>query len=138
MLNTIAWPYPLTTRQMSSIRYKSTALLRAFVTPAKLDNDLLEISLAGLRSVFSYSPFPGQHVYVVEKPAFGFLPISHTLSFHTSSVSFIGNIPTEEEWGNLWKAWDLVTLSMIPSEMLHQKPIDLRHKCLFYIGHIPT
>ncbi|KDQ55037.1 hypothetical protein JAAARDRAFT_37574 [Jaapia argillacea MUCL 33604] len=22
--------------------------------------------------------------------------------------------------------------------MLHQKPIDLRHKCLFYIGHIPT
>jgi len=27
---------------------------------------------------------------------------------------------------------------MIPHEMLHQKPIDLRHKCLFYIGHIPT
>ncbi|KIJ65772.1 hypothetical protein HYDPIDRAFT_87355 [Hydnomerulius pinastri MD-312] len=27
---------------------------------------------------------------------------------------------------------------MIPQEMLHQKPIDLRHKCLFYIGHIPT
>ncbi|EPQ54993.1 hypothetical protein GLOTRDRAFT_60878 [Gloeophyllum trabeum ATCC 11539] len=27
---------------------------------------------------------------------------------------------------------------MIPPGMLHQKPIDLRHKCLFYIGHIPT
>ncbi|EGO00865.1 hypothetical protein SERLA73DRAFT_105312 [Serpula lacrymans var. lacrymans S7.3] len=27
---------------------------------------------------------------------------------------------------------------MIPKHMLHQKPIDLRHKCLFYIGHIPT
>ncbi|EIN06452.1 hypothetical protein PUNSTDRAFT_105460 [Punctularia strigosozonata HHB-11173 SS5] len=27
---------------------------------------------------------------------------------------------------------------MIPREMLLQKPIDLRHKCLFYIGHIPT
>lgn len=27
---------------------------------------------------------------------------------------------------------------MIPREMLHHKPIDLRHKCLFYIGHIPT
>jgi hypothetical protein len=49
-----------------------------------------------------------------------------------------GNIPTLDEWRNLWKAWDLVTLRMIPEEMLHQKPIDLRHKCLFYIGHIPT
>ncbi|KIY53993.1 hypothetical protein FISHEDRAFT_63194 [Fistulina hepatica ATCC 64428] len=27
---------------------------------------------------------------------------------------------------------------MIPPEMLLQKPIDLRHKCLFYIGHIST
>jgi hypothetical protein len=49
-----------------------------------------------------------------------------------------GNIPCPKEWKNLWKAWDLVTLQMIPEEMLHQKPIDLRHKCLFYIGHIPT
>ena len=28
--------------------------------------------------------------------------------------------------------------AQLPPEMLHQKPIDLRHKCLFYIGHIPT
>lgn len=27
---------------------------------------------------------------------------------------------------------------MIPEGMLHTKPIYLRHKCLFYIGHIPT
>lgn len=27
---------------------------------------------------------------------------------------------------------------MIPSSMLLQKPIDLRHICLFYLGHIPT
>ncbi|KAG8771688.1 hypothetical protein FRC12_003469 [Ceratobasidium sp. 428] len=27
---------------------------------------------------------------------------------------------------------------MIPQEMLRQKPIDLRHKCLFYLGHIPA
>nr|KAF8995500.1 C-type lectin protein [Cyathus striatus] len=49
-----------------------------------------------------------------------------------------GNIPTPEEWQNLWSVWDLITLGMIPQGMLHQKPIDLRHKCLFYIGHIPT
>jgi len=52
--------------------------------------------------------------------------------------SLPGNIPTLEEWDRLWAAWDMVTLQMIPYEMLHQKPIDLRHKCLFYIGHIPT
>jgi hypothetical protein len=27
---------------------------------------------------------------------------------------------------------------MIPPSMLMQKPIDLRHICLFYLGHIPT
>ena len=27
---------------------------------------------------------------------------------------------------------------MIPPTMRHQKPIDLRHICLFYFGHIPT
>ena len=26
---------------------------------------------------------------------------------------------------------------MIPKELLHTKPIDLRHICLFYLGHIP-
>ncbi|KAI5890367.1 uncharacterized protein SCHCODRAFT_02669525 [Schizophyllum commune H4-8] len=56
----------------------------------------------------------------------------------TPTPSPLGNIPTEAEWHALWAAWDLVTLSMIPPDMLHQKPIDLRHKCLFYIGHIPT
>lgn len=42
------------------------------------------------------------------------------------------------EFRTLWSAWDLVTLGMIPPSMLHQKPIDLRHKPLFYIGHLPT
>lgn len=42
------------------------------------------------------------------------------------------------EWQELWKAWDFVTLRMIPSSMLFEKPIDLRHICLFYFGHIPT
>jgi len=27
---------------------------------------------------------------------------------------------------------------MIPLSMLYQKPIDLRHICLFYFGHIPA
>ncbi|KAL1723779.1 C-type lectin protein [Schizophyllum commune] len=62
------------------------------------------------------------------------IPIAPT----SPTPSPLGNIPTEAEWESLWRAWDIVTLSMIPPAMLHQKPIDLRHKCLFYIGHIPT
>lgn len=27
---------------------------------------------------------------------------------------------------------------MVPSSMLFERPIDLRHICLFYFGHIPT
>jgi hypothetical protein len=38
----------------------------------------------------------------------------------------------------MWALWDFVTLRMIPPSMLHQKPIDLRHICLFYLGHIPA
>ncbi|KAF7321472.1 hypothetical protein MKEN_00667900 [Mycena kentingensis (nom. inval.)] len=65
--------------------------------------------------------------------------MSRTPSFGLSKqAANVGNIPTVEQWKTLWRAWDMVTLQMIPQEMLHQKPIDLRHKCLFYIGHIPT
>lgn len=47
-------------------------------------------------------------------------------------------IPSLEEYKALWKVWDEITLGMIPKEMLFVKPIDLRHICLFYLGHIPT
>jgi len=67
-----------------------------------------------------------------------------------------GSVPTRSEWEALWKMWDTITLGMIPEPMLHEKPIDLRHKCesenemssrnrangsgtcsgLFYLGHM--
>lgn len=46
--------------------------------------------------------------------------------------------PTVTEWKELWAAWDIVTLGMIPKEKLLTKPIDLRNPCIFYLGHIPT
>ncbi|WAQ88150.1 hypothetical protein PtA15_9A275 [Puccinia triticina] len=49
-----------------------------------------------------------------------------------------GGLPSMSDWITLWKAWDTVTIGMIPKDMLHQKPIDLRHACLFYLGHIPV
>ncbi|KAM6493785.1 DUF323 domain containing protein [Amanita muscaria] len=53
-----------------------------------------------------------------------------------SSIPF--GIPSREDWDNVWALWDTVSLQMIPPSMLSQKPIDLRHICLFYLGHIPT
>lgn len=47
-------------------------------------------------------------------------------------------LPSLDDWHELWKAWNNITLTMIPDSMLHEKPIDLRHICLFYIGHIPA
>ncbi|KAG7090977.1 hypothetical protein E1B28_010044 [Marasmius oreades] len=111
---------------------------------ARNDADvLLAISIALLRPIISYSSSDGSSVYIIECPAVAFPPLSYTPSFDPTVVAAlpkdtICNIPTLEEWHRLWAIWDLVTLQMIPQRMLHQKPIDLRHKCLFYIGHIPT
>ncbi|PLW31523.1 hypothetical protein PCASD_20625 [Puccinia coronata f. sp. avenae] len=41
-----------------------------------------------------------------------------------------GGLPLMADWTVLWKAWDTLTLEMIPRNMLHQKPIDLRQACL--------
>ncbi|KAF9091784.1 hypothetical protein BGX29_010782 [Mortierella sp. GBA35] len=47
--------------------------------------------------------------------------------------------PSQDEWTELWKSWDLVTMTMIQHPaMLLEKPIALRHPFLFYLGHIPV
>jgi hypothetical protein len=47
-------------------------------------------------------------------------------------------LPSLDDWEALWSAWDVVTRQMMPQEELLQKPIKLRHACIFYLGHIPT
>ncbi|KAF8585097.1 hypothetical protein K439DRAFT_1410265 [Ramaria rubella] len=103
-------------------------------------------SASNLRMIQKWMDPKGLYgLYLLERPPFQF-PLIHEPS-HTqrsilpkeSSKQFSPfNIPTVEEWKELWKAWDLITLGMIPRSMLHEKPIDLRHKCLFYLGHIPA
>ena len=111
--------------------------LSAQTTPAEALN---VFSLSGLRVVFSVSsgtdsvppPTLGggkASLYLLERPQASFSPLPSLAPF---------GVPMLDDWRALWAAWDLVTLGMIPEDMLHQKPIDLRHKCLFYIGHIPT
>ncbi|KAF6760178.1 DUF323 domain-containing protein [Ephemerocybe angulata] len=103
---------------------------------------LATIASAGLRPIFSSPLSATQTLYILERPSFVFPLLSSQPRLHTSTpfcMSSERQYPHPlTKWQNMWKAWDLVTLRMIPEEMLHQKPIDLRHKCLFYIGHIPT
>ncbi|KAF8629899.1 hypothetical protein AX15_003254 [Amanita polypyramis BW_CC] len=112
-------------------------------TDPVIASHLALFSTASLRPIHSSVTEKGRWAFhVLEKPAFTFSPLTVFPTFFPASNGVLdgkkGNVPTLEEWRNLWFAWDFVTLRMIPPEMLHQKPIDLRHKCLFYIGHIPT
>lgn len=68
-------------------------------------------------------------------------------SLYLTSVppAYISSLPSTfqpvsslEEWANLWKMWDVITLDMIPNALLLERPIDLRNPCIFHIGHIPT
>jgi EasF-like predicted methyltransferase len=47
-------------------------------------------------------------------------------------------VPSLSDWRSLWDAWDTVTRSMIPENVLLSKPIKLRNAFFFYLGHIPT
>ncbi|KAJ2819954.1 hypothetical protein FBU31_005368, partial [Coemansia sp. 'formosensis'] len=47
-------------------------------------------------------------------------------------------IPTLPEWQHLWSAWDALVLHVIPRRCLHDRPIDLRHPFIFYLGHVPA
>ncbi|KAL1746203.1 C-type lectin protein [Schizophyllum fasciatum] len=122
-------------------------MIQPYISTAPSESDIQStISAAGLRAIISFpSPSGRQSFHIIERPRVAFPPVAYTPSFLASGrvlalpdATLLGNIPTEDEWAALWRAWDAVTLEMIPRAMLHQKPIDLRHKCLFYIGHIPT
>lgn len=105
-------------------------------------NDLLSmLSAARLRAVFVGNSNNGA-CYIIERPLFVFPPLSAIKCLQATGslpqALLTGNVPSLEEWELLWKAWDSVTLQMISQELLHQQPIDLRHRPLFYIGHLPT
>ncbi|KAF7799940.1 hypothetical protein EIP86_011183 [Pleurotus ostreatoroseus] len=95
---------------------------------------------AGYRAIISL-PSPSDAtlcLHVLERPAFSFPRLSqlHATPLNPNANPF--TIPSLSCFREVWSAWDLVTAGMIPASMLHQKPIDLRHKPLFYMGHLPT
>ncbi|ORX33987.1 hypothetical protein BD324DRAFT_584223 [Kockovaella imperatae] len=89
---------------------------------------------ANLRVVESWkAPESEYRLFVLERPH-----VTFNDTEMKSEPKKIKGVPTWDQWEGLWKLWDHITLDMIPPEMLHTKPIDLRHICLFYLGHIPT
>lgn len=94
------------------------------------------LTIARLRLVASFTS-DLLTLHVLERPPFTFPLLQHVSSQSQSSANPY-TLPTLTELKELWTAWDLVTLGMIPPSLLHEKPIDLRHKPLFYIGHLPT
>ena len=91
-------------------------------------NELLD--RADLRSVSHWVDTKyNYYLQLVEKPAVHFPSTQEALQAGKNPFG----VPSIAEWETLWKAFDCVTLDMIPKSMLFKKPIDLRHICLFYI-----
>ncbi|KAK4683845.1 L-histidine Nalpha-methyltransferase / hercynylcysteine S-oxide synthase, partial [Tremellales sp. Uapishka_1] len=91
---------------------------------------------SNLRVVNSWkAPDSEYRLWLLERPELSFATMSTAAADEKTKTKAV---PEWAEWVELWKMWDHITLEMIPEEMLHQKPIDLRHICLFYLGHIPT
>ncbi|VDB95421.1 unnamed protein product [Peniophora sp. CBMAI 1063] len=95
-------------------------------------------SNAGLTSQIRLPVSSALNVDVLYRPPFTYPTLAATPANPLNPTAHPFGIPSREDWEQLWKTWDTVTLGMIPREMLHVKPIDLRHICLFYLGHIPT
>ncbi|KAI8825009.1 histidine-specific methyltransferase [Fimicolochytrium jonesii] len=67
-------------------------------------------------------------LHLFQKPPFFFKKSNETLTI----------LPSMEEWGQMWKAWDHITTTMIPASERLTRPIALRHPFIFYLGHIPA
>ncbi|KAM4058983.1 histidine-specific methyltransferase, SAM-dependent domain-containing protein [Hirsutella rhossiliensis] len=62
-----------------------------------------------------------------------------TLPFYRNpSLYATAPLPSIKDWEAAWEAWDAVTRDMLPRQSVDEKPIKLRHACIFYLGHIPT
>lgn len=77
----------------------------------------------------------GYSLWLLERPPFNFRLLQSPASV-LSNTPF--GVPSLQDFEEMWAAWDFITQKMIPDSMMFEKPIDLRHICLFYTGHIPT
>ncbi|KAG5644779.1 hypothetical protein DXG03_007687 [Asterophora parasitica] len=123
---------PLSKRDISFLEEEMMKIEESFKFSEKDAHTLF--SESNLRPIQRWTDSSQKYsLWLLECPPFSF-PL---LKAPTKTYSPFG-VPSIEDWNQLWSAWDCVTRQMIPPSMLYQKPIDLRHICLFYFGHIPT
>ncbi|KAH9480612.1 Ergothioneine biosynthesis protein 1 [Psilocybe cubensis] len=125
------------------IRFSKGELLKIEESIKFSDVDAYSLFTASnLRPVQRWTDKKSQYsLWLLERPPFSFpllVSPSHPSTKGTRLSYSPFGVPSREEWNELWSCWDFITRQMIPSSMLYQKPIDLRHICLFYLGHIPT
>ncbi|OSX60755.1 hypothetical protein POSPLADRAFT_1147858, partial [Postia placenta MAD-698-R-SB12] len=77
-------------------------------------------------------------LHVLERPPVLFPRLSLTPRTTLNPTGHPFSAPALSAFRDGWRAWDLITLGMVPPALLHAQPIDLRHKPLFYLGHLPT
>ncbi|KAI8994191.1 DUF323 domain-containing protein [Trametes punicea] len=123
----------------TSFSFLKDELVRVEVSHKFSDCDAYTLfTEAGLRPVHRWTDSASQYsLWLLERPKFTF-PLLKWPQASNAVARSPFSIPTVEEWQNMWAAWDCITRQMIPPSMLFEKPIDLRHICLFYCGHIPT
>ena len=80
-------------------------------------------------------PNSGYSLWLLERPPFNF-QLLRTPPSTLLNTPF--DVPTLQEFQEMWTAWDFVTRKMVPDSMLLEKPIDSKHICLFYTGHVPV
>lgn len=88
---------------------------------------------AGMTFVAKFTDSRSEYdLHLVQKPPF-FFPLLPQNAEESNLA-----VPSLDEFRELWTAWDLVTKTMIPKNLLLVKPISLRHPFIFYKGHIPA
>ncbi|OSX56507.1 hypothetical protein POSPLADRAFT_1186655 [Postia placenta MAD-698-R-SB12] len=132
----------------SSYSFAADELVRIEVSYKYSECDAYSLfAEASLRPIQRWTDSTSKYsLWLLERPSFMFPLLKTPASAEevssvvrkSESANTPFGMPTIEEWKDMWAAWDFITQRMIPQSMLFQKPIDLRHICLFYLGHIPT
>ena len=78
-------------------------------------------------------PDSGYSLWLLERPPFNFQLLRSPASALSNTLF---GLATLDEFQEIWVAWDFITRKKMPDSMLFEKSIDLRHVCLFCIGHI--
>ncbi|KAI0087770.1 DUF323 domain-containing protein [Irpex rosettiformis] len=119
----------------SKFEFLPDEMIRIEVSHKYSDRDAFSLfAKANLRPVNRWTDKESQYsLWLLERPQFSFPPLVEK----TKNQNPFG-LPSVAEWHDMWACWDFINRRLIPPPMLFEKPIDLRHICLFYQGHIPA